>query len=107
SSPATPALRALESTINCQPSWLVSPRSPAAYRQPPVVGCCIASVCRTFGQTIGELRKQWTTLSKEIDVAAHIEGRTPAPRRAVRHDDDDPVATVAAPRFEPPAAPDA
>jgi sec-independent protein translocase protein TatA len=67
----------------------------------------LPEVGRTFGQTLGELRKQWTTLSQELDVAAHIEGRTSAPRRAPRHDDDEPVATVAAPRFDPPAAPDA
>jgi sec-independent protein translocase protein TatA len=67
----------------------------------------LPEVGRTFGQTIGELRKQWSTLSKELDVAAHIDGRAPAPRRTVRHLDDDPVATVASPRFEPPSAPDA
>jgi len=65
----------------------------------------LPEVGRTFGQTIGELRKQWATLSKDLDVAAHLEGRAPA-RRAARHLDDDPVATVASPRFEPPAPAD-
>ena len=66
----------------------------------------LPEVGRTFGQTIGELRKQWATLSKELDVTAHIEGRTPPARRSIRHDDE-PVATVTSPRFEPPAAPEA
>jgi sec-independent protein translocase protein TatA len=66
----------------------------------------LPEVGRTFGQTIGELRRQWTTLSKELDVTGHIQGRTPAALRPVRHDDD-PVTTVASPRFEPPAAPEA
>jgi len=66
----------------------------------------LPEVGRTFGQTIGELRKQWATLSKELDVTGHIQGRTPAARRPVRLDDD-PVSTVASPRFEPPAAPGA
>ncbi len=66
----------------------------------------LPEVGRTFGQTLGELRKQWTTLSQELDVAAHIEGRTPAPRRFSRQAEDDPVATVASPRFEPPPGSD-
>jgi sec-independent protein translocase protein TatA len=66
----------------------------------------LPEVGRTFGQTIGELRKQWATLSKELDVSAHIEGRTQAPRRAIRYDDE-PVTTAASPRFEPPPAPEA
>jgi sec-independent protein translocase protein TatA len=63
----------------------------------------LPEVGRTFGQTIGELRKQWATMSRELDVAAHIEGRAPLPRRAARQLDDEPVATVASPRFEPPS----
>jgi sec-independent protein translocase protein TatA len=66
----------------------------------------LPEVGQTFGRTIGDLRKQWATLSKELDVAAHIEGRAAAPRRAIRHDEG-PVATVASPRFEPPATPEA
>jgi sec-independent protein translocase protein TatA len=66
----------------------------------------LPEVGRTFGQTIGDLRKQWATLSKELDVTAHVEGRTPVARRPLRHDDE-PVTTVASPRFEPPAAPGA
>ncbi len=71
----------------------------------------LPEVGRTFGQTIGELRRQWATLAKDLDVTAHIEGRGSTPRRAPRHDrirhDDDPVTTVASPRFEPPATPEA
>jgi sec-independent protein translocase protein TatA len=67
----------------------------------------LPEVGQTFGRTIGDLRKQWATLSKELDVTAHIEGRAPAaPRRTLLHADD-PVTTVASPRFEPPASPGA
>jgi sec-independent protein translocase protein TatA len=61
----------------------------------------LPEVGRTFGKTVGDLRRQWATLSKELDVTAHIEGRSsPAPRRSMRHDDD--TYAAAAPRFDPP-----
>ena len=66
----------------------------------------LPDVGRTFGQTIRDLRKQWTSLSKELDISAHLEGRPPAPRRVPRDYVDDPVTTVASPRFDPPPAPD-
>jgi len=68
----------------------------------------LPEVGRTVGKTVGDLRRQWTSLARELDVASHIEGRaasaTGGPRRslpAARHDDDD-AALVAGPRFDPP-----
>ena len=48
-----------------------------------------------------------TRLPKVMRSAGHIEGRAPTQRRPARALDDEPVATVATPRFEPPAAADA
>ena len=69
----------------------------------------LPEVGRTFGKTVGDLRRQWTTLARELDVAAHLDGRTTAvsggTRRALpatRGDDDDDAALVAGPRFDPP-----
>ena len=67
----------------------------------------LPEVGRSAGKTLGELRRQWTTLAKELDVAAHIEGRTPRPAVAPRYASDDADAhQVAAPRFDPPPASD-
>jgi sec-independent protein translocase protein TatA len=66
----------------------------------------LPDVGRSLGKTVGELRKQWTTLARELDVTAVMEGRSPAtggPRRslpAACRDDDVPL--VAGPRFDPP-----
>jgi sec-independent protein translocase protein TatA len=62
----------------------------------------LPEVGRSAGKTLGELRRQWTTLAKELDVAAHIEGRTPRPAVTTRYASDE----VAAPRFDPPPASD-
>lgn len=63
----------------------------------------LPEVGRSAGKTLGELRRQWTTLAKELDVAAHIEGRTPRPAVATRYASDEADAhQVAAPRFDPP-----
>jgi sec-independent protein translocase protein TatA len=65
----------------------------------------LPEVGRSAGKTLGELRRQWTTLSKELDVAAHIEGRSPRSVVATRYASDEADARqVAAPRFEPPPA---
>jgi sec-independent protein translocase protein TatA len=62
----------------------------------------LPEVGRSVGQSVSDLRRQWATLSKELDVSAHIDGRSPQPaRRSLRHDDE-VGATVASPRFEPP-----
>ena len=67
----------------------------------------LPEVGRTVGKTVGDLRRQWTQLTREFDVAAHVDargssatggaGRSSSTRR---HDDD--VGLVAGPRFEPP-----
>jgi len=67
----------------------------------------LPDVGRSLGKTVGELRKQWTTLARELDVAAYVDGRAPVSggsRRslpAARRDDDTPLVT--GPRFDPPA----
>jgi sec-independent protein translocase protein TatA len=67
----------------------------------------LPEVGRSAGKTLGELRRQWTTLAKELDVAAHIEGRSPRPAVARRSASDEADAhQVAAPRFDPPPASD-
>jgi sec-independent protein translocase protein TatA len=65
----------------------------------------LPEVGRTVGKTLGELRRHWTTLASELDMAAHVEGRTPRPsgRSSRRLGDDVDAALAAAPRFEPPA----
>ena len=67
-------------------------------------GTRLPEVGRSVGQGIGELRRQWATLSRELDVSAHINGVEPAPgRRSRRLDGDGPSGPeVAAPRFDPP-----
>lgn len=63
----------------------------------------LPEVGRTFGKTLGDLRRQWQTLSRELEVTAHLDDRLPArsARSTGRHDDESgPVVT--APRFEPP-----
>ena len=67
----------------------------------------LPEVGRSVGKTVGDLRRQWTSLAREFDVAAHIEGRASGsaagsrrPSSAARHDDD--ASLVAGPRFDPP-----
>jgi sec-independent protein translocase protein TatA len=69
----------------------------------------LPEVGRSFGRTLGDLRKQWTSLARELDVVAELDGRLPgrsgpvsssAPR--VRSDAN--AALLSSPRFEPPAA---
>ena len=65
----------------------------------------LPEVGRSFGRTLGDLRKQWTTLARELDVTSQIDGRLPnrSPgRQRARYDSD--ASLVASPRFEPPAA---
>jgi len=66
----------------------------------------LPEVGRSVGRSLGELRRQWSTLANELDVTAHIEGRVPrTSSKPVRRSGDDSDATlVAAPRFDPPAA---
>ncbi|MCX7429802.1 MAG: twin-arginine translocase TatA/TatE family subunit [Planctomycetia bacterium] len=69
----------------------------------------LPEVGRSVGQSIAELRKQWTTISRDLDVSAHLEGRDVRPARPARRFDDDVVGagSVSAPRFDPPADPPA
>jgi sec-independent protein translocase protein TatA len=67
----------------------------------------LPEVGRSAGKTLGELRRQWSSLAAELDVAAHIEGRpsrAPSVRPGSRADEGD-AALVAGPRFDPPADP--
>lgn len=67
----------------------------------------LPEVGRSVGKNIAELRRQWATISRDLDVAGHIEGRGPqSDRRVVRRDDEDYVGSSAPPRFDPPAAVD-
>ena len=64
----------------------------------PVVG-------RSVGQSIADLRKQWATISRDLDVSAHLEGRDVRPARPARRFDDEGVGATrsTSPRFDPPA----
>lgn len=68
----------------------------------------LPEVGRSVGASISEFRRQWSTLSQELDVSAHIDGRVgdsrPAKRRLAGGDAIDRVEAshVATPRFEPP-----
>jgi len=67
----------------------------------------LPEVGRSVGEGIAELRKQWATLSRDLDVSAHLEGRSGAAghrsRAGVDHAEAGHVAT---PRFDPPAEAD-
>lgn len=64
----------------------------------------LPEVGRSVGQGIGELRKQMATLSRDMDIAAHLDA-APAKRSTRRFDDDGGQPNAAAPRFDPPADP--
>jgi len=64
----------------------------------------LPEVGRTVGQGIGELRKHMATLSRDMDLAAHLD-TTPDKRSARRRGDGGDHVQAAAPRFDPPAAP--
>jgi len=67
----------------------------------------LPEVGRSVGQSIAELRRQWATLSRDLDVSAHLEGRDVRPARPTPRFDDEGVgsANTSAPRFDPPADP--
>lgn len=62
----------------------------------------LPEVGRSVGQGIGELRKQMATLSRDMDLAAHLDA-APAKRVGRRFDDDGGQPSAAAPRFDPPS----
>jgi sec-independent protein translocase protein TatA len=67
----------------------------------------LPDVGRSLGKTVGELRKQWTTLARELDVSHYVDGSTTASGGsrhslpAARREDEAPL--VAGPRFDPPS----
>jgi sec-independent protein translocase protein TatA len=62
----------------------------------------LPEVGRSVGQGIGELRKQMATLTRDMDLAAHLDA-SPAKRVARRLDDEGGHRPAAAPRFDPPS----
>ena len=67
----------------------------------------LPEVGRTFGKTVGDLRRQWQTLSRELETAASMDHApvSRAVRSAGRIDDESAgVRLVEAPRFDPPPA---
>ena len=68
----------------------------------------LPEVGRSVGKNIAELRRQWATISRDLDVAGHIEGRvSQSERRVVRRDEADYGGSSSAPpRFDPPAVVD-
>ncbi len=70
----------------------------------------LPEVGRSVGQSIGELRKQFTTLSREMDISAHIDSSANSSanvsrRPSRRFDEGTSGPTTTAPRFDPPAGP--
>jgi sec-independent protein translocase protein TatA len=61
----------------------------------------LPEVGRSVGQGIGELRKQMATLTRDMDLSAHLDA-APAKRVARRFDDEGGHRPAAAPRFDPP-----
>lgn len=62
----------------------------------------LPEVGRSVGQGIGELRKQMATLTRDMDLSAHLDA-APAKRVARRFDDEGGHRPAAAPRFDPPS----
>lgn len=65
----------------------------------------LPEVGRNVGKTVGDLRRQWQQLSRELEVAASAEASTSRPTaRLGRRLDDEPVGSrvVESPRFDPP-----
>jgi sec-independent protein translocase protein TatA len=65
----------------------------------------LPEVGRSVGEGITELRRHWTTLSKDLDVSSHLEGRGGRPRPRAGRDGEDRVEAghLASPKFDPPA----
>ncbi|MFM7250009.1 MAG: twin-arginine translocase TatA/TatE family subunit [Planctomycetaceae bacterium] len=70
----------------------------------------LPEVGRSVGQSLGELRKQMTSLKREMDISAHIDSagggssRRASPRRI---DDGGAGPTTTGARFDPPPPDDA
>jgi len=64
----------------------------------------LPEVGRTFGKTVGDLRRQWQTLSRELEMAANADAtversRRPASTRIAR-DEESGARLVESPRFD-------
>ena len=66
----------------------------------------LPEVGRSVGQSVGELRKQFTTLQREMDISSHLDPTASASRRPAsrRLDDAGAGPTTQTPRFDPPPA---
>lgn len=66
----------------------------------------LPEVGRSFGKTVGDLRRQWQQFSRELEAATHVDAGATGPRqpRLGRRVDDEPAGSrvVESPRFEPP-----
>jgi len=65
----------------------------------------LPEVGRTFGKTVGDLRRQWQTLSRELEIAANADAavertRRPASARIAREEEAG-APLVESPRFDP------
>ncbi|MGA1619727.1 MAG: twin-arginine translocase TatA/TatE family subunit [Planctomycetia bacterium] len=67
----------------------------------------LPEVGRTVGKSLADLRRQWATISRDLDVAGQLDGsRTGSARQALppsRYDEDE--STTNGPVFEPPQLP--
>jgi sec-independent protein translocase protein TatA len=61
----------------------------------------LPEVGRSVGQSIGELRRQMTSLSREMDLSSHLD--TAPSKRVSRRGDEGGLPQMASPRFEPPS----
>ena len=68
-----------------------------------IYGKRLPEVGRTVGKTMGDLRRQWQTVSREFELAAHLDAQ-PATRRpaSARRFDDEGGPSVASPKLAPP-----
>jgi len=66
----------------------------------------LPEVGRSFGKTLGDLRRQWQSLSRELEAATNVEGRAPVRTSRSGRGDDEPAGArlVEGPRFDPPPA---
>ena len=72
-----------------------------------IYGKRLPEVGRTFGKTMGQLRRQWQDMSREFEMAASLEGQA-APRRptSTRRRDNEGGPTMVSPKIEPPQGSD-
>jgi sec-independent protein translocase protein TatA len=66
----------------------------------------LPEVGRSVGQSLAELRRQWTTLSRELDVSRQIDAaaRGGGPGRRIASNSADDDGLQAGPAFDPPPA---